>query len=66
MLQFAPGVGCRVALNCKNALVRARYCSLFENFLARYYQLCCNNDNVVVSGGLPSMVAASSLKRVRF
>jgi hypothetical protein len=32
--------GCRVALNCKNAPLRARYCSLLEKLFARYYQLC--------------------------
>lgn len=58
--------GCRVALNSNNAPVRARCCSIYENLLARYYQLCCNNDNVAVSDGAPSMVAASSIKRVRF
>ncbi len=57
---------CHVALNCKNAPVRARYCSLFENLLGRNYQLCCNNDNVAGLGRMLSMVEASSLKRVRF
>jgi len=58
--------GCHVAFNCNNAVVRARYCSLFENLLERHYQLCCNNDNVAGSVGAPNMVVASSLKRVRF
>ena len=57
---------CHVALNCKNAAVRALCCSLFENLSARYYQVCCNNDNLAGSGGTLSMVEASSLKRVRF
>lgn len=41
-----------IALNYKNAAVGTRCCSLFENLLERYYQLCCNNDNVSGSGGV--------------
>ncbi len=39
------GSGCHVARNCKNASVQALDCTLFENYFAGNYQICCNNDN---------------------